>query len=180
VLNGKVLGSMPIQYLRPGLCTVEGEATDGSAISFFGSNDGFVYQMDKGPSFDGTAIAANLNLVYNSTKSPRVLKRYRKASVELTGDSYAEIAFGYDLGYRTAALEQPQDYTYENDLRSAYWDQMIWDNFIWDGSDISPSEVEVQGTAENMAIRISSVSALFQPFTVNNIIVHYTPRRGLR
>ena len=180
VLNGKVLGSMPIQYLRPALCTVEGEATDGSAISFFGSNDGFVYQMDKGPSFDGTAIAANLNLVYNSTKSPRVLKRYRKASVELTGDSYAEIAFGYDLGYRTAALEQPQDYTYENDLRSAYWDQMIWDNFIWDGSDISPSEVEVQGTAENMAIRISSVSALFQPFTVNNIIVHYTPRRGLR
>lgn len=180
VLNGKILGSMPIQYLRPALCTVEGEATNGSAISFFGSNDGFVYQMDKGPSFDGTPIAANLNLVYNSTKSPRVLKRYRKASVELTGDSYAEIAFGYDLGYRTTALEQPQDRTYENDLRSAYWDSMTWDNFVWDGSDISPSEVEVQGTAENMAIRISSVSALFQPFTVNNIVVHYTPRRGLR
>lgn len=180
VLNGKILGSMPIQYLRPALCTVEGEATNGSAISFFGSNDGFVYQMDKGPSFDGTPIAANLNLVYNSTKSPRVLKRYRKASVELTGDSYAEIAFGYDLGYRTTALEQPQDKTYENDLRSAYWDSMTWDNFVWDGSDISPSEVEVQGTAENMAIRISSVSALFQPFTVNNIVVHYTPRRGLR
>lgn len=180
VLNGKVLGSMPIQFLRPALCTTEGEDATGGAISFFGSNDGFVYQMDKGTSFDGTAIAANLNLVYNSTKSPRVLKRYRKASVELTGDSYAEIAFGYDLGYRTTAIEQPADVAYTNDLRSAFWDEMTWDNFVWDGSDISPSEVEVQGTAENMAIRISSVSALFQPFTVNNIIVHYTPRRGLR
>lgn len=180
VLNGKVLGSMPVQLTNPALCSVEGEATNGTAISFFGSNNGYVYQMDVGTSFDGTPIAANLNLVYNSTKSPRVLKRYRKASVELTGDSYAEIAFGYDLAYRSTALEQAADLTYQNDLRSAYWDSMIWDGFVWDGSDISPSEVEVQGTAENMAIRISSVSALFQPFTVNSIIVHYTPRRGLR
>lgn len=180
VLNGKVLGSMPVQLANPALCTVEGEATNGTAIAFFGSNNGYVYQMDVGTSFDGTPIAANLNLVYNSTKSPRVLKRYRKASVELTGDSYAEIAFGYDLAYRSTALEQAADLTYQNDLRSAYWDSMIWDNFVWDGSDISPSEVEVQGTAENMAIRISSVSALFQPFTVNSIVVHYTPRRGLR
>lgn len=180
VVNGKLLGSMPIQYIRPALCTTEGELSNGTAVSFFGSNDGFVYQMDRGTSFDGTAISANINLVYNSTKAPRVLKRYRKASVELTGDSYAEIAFGYDLGYRTTALDQAIDVAYSNDLRSAYWDEMIWDNFVWDGSDISPSEVEVQGTAENMAIRISSVSALFQPFTVNNIIVHYSPRRGLR
>jgi hypothetical protein len=57
---------------------------------------------------------------------------------------------------------------------------MNWDNFVWDGSDISPSEIEVQGTAENMAIRISSVSAIIEPFTVNTIIVHYTMRRGLR
>lgn len=180
MLNGRLLGSMPVQYAHPVLCTAEGELDDGTAGVFFGSDDGFVYQMDMGTSFDGKAIAANINLVYNSTKSPRILKRYRKASVEMTGDSYAEIAFGYDLAYRSTALTQPLDTTHSNDLRSAYWDQMTWDNFVWDGSDISPSEVGVEGTAENMAIRISSVSALFQPFTVNNIIVHYTPRRGLR
>lgn len=180
VNNGKLMGCMPIQYLRPALCTTEGELSDGTAVAYFGSNDGFVYQFDAGTSFDGVNIAANLNLVYNSIKSPRILKRYRKASVELTGDSYCEIAFGYDLAYRSAALTQALDAEYTNDLRSAYWDSMTWDNFVWDGSDISPSEIEVTGTAENIAIRISSVSALFQPFTVNNIILHYTPRRGLR
>jgi hypothetical protein len=108
------------------------------------------------------------------------LKRYRKASVEITGDSYAEIQFGYDLGYRKESITQPVDLSYQNDLRSSYWDEMIWDNFVWDGSDVSPSEIEVTGTAENMAIRISTVSDLFEPFTVNNIIVHYTQRRGLR
>jgi hypothetical protein len=180
ILNGKVLGSMPVQFQHNISCCIDSEAPNGGTVQFFGSTNGFVYQMDLGTSFDGDFIPANINLVYNSTKSPRILKRYRKASVELTGDSYAEIQFGYDLGYRSTALSQPEDATYRNDLRSSYWDEMIWDNFVWDGSDISPSEIEVTGTAENMAIRISSNSDLFQSFTVNNVIVHYTLRRGLR
>lgn len=180
ILNGKILGSMPVQFADAVLCTTEGELANGTPVAFFGSSDGFVYQIDAGTSFDGEPIPANVNLVYNSTRSPRVLKRYRKASVELTGDSYAEIAFGYDLAYRSTALAQSLDATYSNDLRSSYWDDMTWDNFVFDGADVSPSEIEVVGTAENMAIRISSVSALFQSFTVNNIIVHFTSRRGLR
>lgn len=180
IANGKLVGSMPIQFSNPVTCITEGEAPDGTEFSFFGSNNGFVYRLDAGTSFDGDPIPANINLVYNSTGAPRVLKRYRKASVEMTGDSYAQIAFGYDLAYRSTLMDQAQDATYDNDLRSSYWDNMTWDNFVWDGSDISPSEIEVTGTAENMAIRVSSVSAILQPFTVNNIIVHYTPRRGIR
>lgn len=180
ILNGKMLGAMPVQFPDPMNCAVEGEFPDGTATSFLGGANGFVYRLDAGTSFDGAVIPANFNLVYNSTNSPRILKRYRKASVEMTGDSYAEIAFAYDLAYRSLGMTQAEDATYSNDLRSSYWDDMTWDNFVWDGSDISPSEIEVQGTAENMAIRISSVSAILEPFTVNNIIVHYTTRRGLR
>ena len=179
-LNGKVLGSMPVEYADPITCCIDSEAPSGGTLQFFGSTNGFVYQMDMGTSFDGSPIPANVNLVYNSIKSPRLLKRYRKASVELTGDSYAEIQFGYDLGYRTIYITQPDDTSYTNDLRSSFWDNMTWDNFVWDGSDISPSEVDVTGTAENMAIRISSNSDLLEPFTVNNIIVHYSLRRGIR
>ena len=180
ILNGKVLGSMPVEFQHAVTCACEGEAPDGTATSFFGSTDGFIYRLDAGTSFDGAPIPANVNLVYNSTRSPRMLKRYRKASLELTGDSYAQIAFGYDLAYRSLYLAQPADTDYENDLRSTYWDEMSWDNFVWDGSDISPTEISVEGTAENMAIRLSSVSAILESFTVNNVILHYSMRRGLR
>jgi hypothetical protein len=180
ILNGRVLGSMPMQFQHNINCAIDSEAPTGGTVQFFGSTNGYVYQMDLGTSFDGEQIPANMNLVYNSIKSPRILKRYRKAAVELSGDSYAEIQFGYDLGYRSTAITQPEDASYQNDLRSSYWDEMVWDNFVWDGSDISPSEIEVTGTAENVAIRISSNSDLLQSFTVNNIIVHYTLRRGLR
>jgi hypothetical protein len=180
IVNGKLLGTMPVELLDPVICAVEGESSTGVAVQFFGSDNGMVYQLDAGTSFDGDPIAANFNLVYNSTKSPRVFKRYRHASVEMTGDFYAEIQFGYDLGYRTQYLTQPLDETYAVDLRSTYWDDMIWDNFVWDGSDVTPSEIGITGTAENMSIRISSFSDILQPFTVNSVIVHYTLRRGLR
>lgn len=180
MVNGKLLGSMPVEFADPALVCVEGEDSNGNAVSFFGSDNGFVYELDKGTSFDGDAISASVNLVYNSMKSPRILKRFRRASVELAGNYYAEIQFGYDLGYRRSEIPQPADASYEADLRSSYWDSMIWDNFVWDGSDVTPSEIEVSGTAENIAIRVSCSSDLFEPFTVNTIIVHYTMRRGLR
>lgn len=180
VVNGKLLGSMPIQFAEPVLCCFEGEDSNGRPVAFFGSNNGYVYQMDVGTSFDGEAIPASINLIYNSIKSPRILKRFRKASVELAGDYWAEIQFGYDLGYRNNQVPQGFDATYDVDMRSSYWDSMIWDNFVWDGSDITPTEVEIEGVAENIGIRISSNSDTVQPFTVNTIIVHYTLRRGIR
>ena len=180
MVNGKLLGTMPVQYANVVKCCVEGEDANGNAVSFFGSDNGFVYQLDAGTSFDGEPISASFNLVYNSMKSPRILKRYRRASVEFAGEYFAQIQFGYDLGYRRQEIPQPADASYDADLRSSYWDSMIWDNFVWDGSDVAPSEIEVSGTAENISVRISSVSDLFEPFTVNTIILHYTMRRGLR
>jgi len=180
VVNGKLMGSMPVEFSDPVICCDEGEDANGNAVSFFGSSNGFVYQLDRGTSFDGEAIPASFNLVYDSVKSPRILKRFRRASVEIVGDYYSEIQFGYDLGYRRAEIPQPLEATYPADLRSSYWDSMIWDNFVWDGSDINPSEIEVSGTAENIAVRISCSSSLFEPFTVNTIILHYTMRRGIR
>lgn len=180
IANGKVLGSMPVQFNCAVTCSVDGETPDGAETSFFGGDDGFVYRLDVGTSFDGAPIPANLNLVFNASGSPRVLKRYRKASVEMTGDSYAEVSFGYDLAYASNRVGQAVDAVYDADLRSSYWDEMTWDNFVFDGVGVSPTEVDLQGTGENLSIRLSSVSAILEPFTVNSILIHYSMRRGLR
>jgi hypothetical protein len=180
IANGKLLGSMPVQFDHKVTCCVEGETPDGSTTAFFGAENGFVYRLDAGTSFDGNPIASNLSLVFNSIRSPRVRKRYRKASIELTGDSYAQLQVAYDLGYRSPEIDQNTIGSYDTDLRNSYWDSMTWDNFVFDGNELSPSEIEVDGTAENIAISVSSVSDLFKPFTVNSILIHYSLRRGLR
>lgn len=178
--NGKLLGSMPVQFPNPVTCIVEGEKPDGTETSFFGSTNGYVYRLDAGTSFDGQEIAANILLTYNHTGSPRVLKRYRKGSLEISGTGYAEFTFAYELGYSTPLISQPSGVNYESALIASYWDAVNWDAFVWDGRTLAPSEVEVNGTAENIAVRISSISDIYPSFTVNSVILHYTMRRGLR
>jgi hypothetical protein len=178
--NGKMMGAMPVQFPNPVTCMSEGQKPDGSETSFFGSTDGYVYRLDAGTSFDGDEISANMVLVFNAIGSPRMLKRFRKGSLEITGTSYAEFAFSYDLGYGSTEYEQPIQRTYESNLISSFWDSAIWDAFVWDGRTLAPSEVEVEGTAENIAVRVASISSIYQSFTVNSVILHYSMRRGIR
>jgi len=180
ISNNQLLGAMPVQFPNAVTVACEGESPDGAETSFFGSTNGYVYRLDAGTSFDGAEISANLVLVFNAIKSPRILKRYRKGSLEITGTSYAEFTVSYDLGYSTTDLGQNTGSSYSSNLVASFWDQVSWDNFVWDGRTLAPSEVEVVGTAENIAVRIASISDIYAPFTVNSTILHYSMRRGLR
>lgn len=178
--NGSFMGAMPIQFLNPVTCMSEGQRPDGAETSFFGSTNGYVYRLDAGTSFDGSEIAANMTLVFNAIGSPRLLKRFRKASLEITGTSYADFYFNYDLAYATTDIGQATQTLYSSSLVASYWDTSYWDFFVWDGRTLAPSEVEVNGTGENIALKIASNSPYFQQFTINSAILHYTPRRGIR
>jgi len=178
--NGSFMGAMPVRFPNAVACMCEGQRADGAETSFFGSTNGYVYRLDAGTSFDGAEITANMALVFNAIGSPRLLKRFRKASLELTGTSYADFYFNYDLSYATTEISQSEQNLYANNLVSSLWDTSSWDFFVWDDRTLAPSEVEVNGTAENIALKIASNSPYFQPFTINSAILHYTPRRGLR
>jgi hypothetical protein len=180
VVNGQYFGAMPVQFPNPVFCWCEGERADRTEQAFFGSTNGFVYRMDAGTSFDGENIEYSLLLNYNSVKSPRVRKRFRRASIEMTGTSYAQFSFGYELGYGLPDNEQPNNYAYESRFSPAYWDSFVWDAFTWDGKVLAPTEVEMTGTAENVAIRIFGASDYIGEFTINSVILHYSMRRGLR
>lgn len=178
--NGALLGSMPVYYPNPVKCWTEGESSGGAEVSFFGSDNGYVYQMETGPDFDGVAIPAYVRLNFNAEGNARVLKRYRRASLEITGSGYAGFDFGFLLGYESTDIGQPGQVAYSVPFSGAFWDSFTWDAFIWDGRTLAPSEVDCNGTAENIAVVVNSQSRLNQPFTINSVTLHYSPRRGIR
>lgn len=181
VVNGKMLGAMPVMFPDPVNCWCEGEAPVGSGeVSFFGSTNGYVYRMDVGPDFDSAAVGASIKLNFNPQGSSRVLKRYRRASLEITGSGYATFSFGYSLGYDSTDIDQATTSAYAVGFSAVNWDAFTWDNFVWDGRTLAPSEVDCNGTAENIAVLVASSSRYTQPYTVNSVVLHYTPRRGIR
>ncbi|CAB4158570.1 hypothetical protein UFOVP713_10 [uncultured Caudovirales phage] len=180
IANGQMLGAMPVSFPNSVFCATEAQTSAGEETSFFGSTNGFVYALDAGTSFDGESINSRLELNYNSENMPRILKRYRRGSFELTGNGYCEFQFAYDLGYSSLYIGQTADVPYENSFSSSFWDSVFWDAFVWDGRTLAPTDVEIRGTGQNILLKISSDADYFQPFTINSVILHYTARRGLR
>jgi len=178
--GGKLIGAMPIQMPHIFNVACEGEDGNGLQVIFVGATNGYVYQVDAGTSFDGENIGATLPLVFNAIGSPRILKRYRKAALEVTGSGYAEFSFSYTLGYNVTTIGQPGFSDHVLPLTASFWDQFVWDQFVWDGINLAPEECELDGTAENIACIIASDSDLYESFTINSIVIHYTPRRGMR
>jgi hypothetical protein len=180
IVNGKAMGSMPVQLLDQMNCWCEGIQSASTESAFAGGALGYVYSMDVGTSFDGGAINASFTLNYNSEGMSRVLKRYRRASLEVAGLGYAAFSFGYSLAYGSTNVDQSASTIYTVPFSPANWDTFVWDAFVWDGQTLVPNEAECIGTGENIAVTVSTNSNLNVPFTINSITLHYTPRRGIR
>lgn len=182
VVNGQYLGGIPVFFPVAMNVIHESEMSSGDEVIFAGGATGYVYQMERGTSFDGSAISAFFTLNYNAKGNSRVLKRYRKASAEVQGGSFASFDFGYSLGYGAQAYDDQVSRSYDSNFTTSGWDSGVtWDSGIaWDGRTIMPSEINLTGTAENIAVTIASSNNYSGQFTINSLAIHYTPRRGLR
>lgn len=181
IANGKVVGCMPMQYAHLPRCVCSGETPDGAETMFFGAEDGYVYRLDAGTSFDGAAIDYLLDRVPAHQGAPRQVKRYRRSTFEVQGDSYATFKVSYSFAYGSSErAQQDSDTTAAILLQSAQWDEFTWDEFVWDGNSLLPAEVPIDGSGENIVTRIFGSSAVFEPFTISSEIITYSARRRLR
>ena len=184
VVDGKFTGAMPVWFpILGGVYNAwSGVGPDGNEVVYLCGGDGMLYQAEKGTSFDGASIPSMLTLVYSSIKTPRILKRYRKAGVEMVGTSYVPLSFYYSFGYGRPEYQMPLPEAYGVPLSAATWDTVgvQWDGFTWDANTNGVVECEMNGTAENVALTFASNVAFADAFTLNSVTIHFTPRRGLR
>lgn len=179
-VGGKLQGMTAMSMPDAVTCVSSLEGASGQEEIYFGSSDGFVYQMEIGRSFDGDAIAWNADLTFNHFNGPRQLKQFRKAVLEVSGDGYSEFSFSTSLAYGSTEYGTSATSSVLASLQSSAWDTFVWDHFQWDGRSLSPGEADMTGTAENVSMLFSGSSDAYLPFTLQSAIIHYTPRRLLR
>jgi hypothetical protein len=182
LVNGQLVGAMPVTFVNPLASVWNAETVSGEERTYAGAaSGGFVYELDRGSSFDGANIDATMTLAWNAQKSPRLLKTYRRGSMELSSNFYAAFSIAYRLGYGRDDYSQPSQRNYVANFSGApLWDGVSWDNFTWDGNLLSPSEIDLSGNGENIEITISSTTDYLYPYTLNSFITLFTPRRGMR
>lgn len=181
IVNGRLIGAMPMQFQHGFRCVWNAEDGSGTEETFAGGNDGHVYLLDSGASFDGAPISHFLIFTPNFMKSPSTNKIFRNGYLEINAAHYAEFEVGYALRYDSASVFQPVSTLFDNSGRIVQtWDAFIWDNFIWDGVTQGPMEIEIKGKSEVIQMVINGSSDYVQAFRLSSLHTHYSLLRRTR
>lgn len=124
-----------------------------------------------------------MRLSFDSERSPRIRKRWRRVVVECRVPQYTSLNFTYSLDYGDFTL--PVAPTSISDVvqtklqpgGGGFWDQFTWDNWSWDNSIISPPSFDLTGTSKNISMLVYTLDRVSDPFTLQSITLHYSPRR---
>lgn len=146
---------------------------------FFGASNGYVYQMDKGTSHDGTAFPSHLYIPFNFFKSPRHHKRFFKVIYEINTENSSSISFSFkpEYNYMNSNIPAAVDSSISYSEGNLVWDVGEWDVYAWagaDSDDYEQPEAYIDGLASEMAIIIFGNSATQASYTLNGVFVEYS------
>lgn len=177
----KVSGLMPLNYGKVVRCMCTAELSTGQEVTYFGSDDGYVYQDNMGTSFDGQPIEAWCRLAFNNIGSPQQRKRIRRAVLEVVVTSYSQVNITYDLGYGSMYV-QPSAVQADQQLvgGGGYWDKINWDSFTWDVQSVLNPSLSLDGTEKNVSLIFYSNRAQDQSHTLQGVTFIYSVRRTER
>lgn len=172
-----LLGITQLQYPVSPACFASCEDGTGADVVFFGAVDGYVYQADRGSSFDGQAIEAYLRMPFNNVGGPRIRKRFRKAVLEMAATGYANIRFQPEFSYGDPDVGTHRLQTGEVTGGGGYWDVSTWDTFFYDAQLVSSPAFSIEGTGLNMALLFYTSSTVDLGHVLQGMQIHFSPKR---
>lgn len=142
--------------------------------AFIAAENGYVYEIDKGRSFDGANVAHFLRVCYFDAGSPDTFKRWRRLQVDLQPEGLATLAISvdYDFGNRAGQSNQPLDFV----GNGGFWDISNWDQFVWDAARYSQAVMKVEGEGYNIGMFFAGNSNNEPPMTLYSAALQYSPR----
>jgi len=147
---------------------------------YFGSDNGYVYQINSGFTFDGVAISAYFILPHFHAKSLRYKKRWRKAIIEAETDSGGAVLFGFKPDFQMySAIPESSSSSISRSISGGIWDRSNWDEFYW-STDLSIQsrylEIRINGVSPGISGQIFSKDTNDESHTVISMIYQYDMR----
>ena len=159
-------------------CSVEDTA--GLEVLLCAGTDGYVYQMDSGTSFDGTAIEAYLRLPFGHFGSPQQIKAFFKAVLEMSAPGAVSLEFTVEYDYGNSDNPRGITLTLDVDAGGGYWGLSTWSAFVWGAQAVGTAEGYLDGSGTNIGMFIRSSSIYESPHTINGVNLHYAMRGRAR
>lgn len=181
-VNNKLAGATRIAFDDVVRCVVSTEDDNGDEIILFGSDDGYIYQMETGNSFDGVAMEAYMRLAYNHMGNPRNRKRFRRANLDMYAQGSVTVQVKPDFKFESTGIVPPPDYT---DIVTAGIGAALGDSdellgtVLLGGSVIIEGGVDMPGHGGYVSLFFYS-NAIEAAWEIDGITYDYIPGRGRR
>ena len=160
-------------------CICSSEDSSGNEIILFGSDDGYVYEMEKGTSFDGSAVTAFIRLAFNHIGSPAHNKRFHKATLELDANPNSELQLTAEFDYANPNQPAAPEQSFTVQGGGGFWDEAIWEDFYWDAAAEGTAQARIQGKGANVSLAIRSEETHIEPHVLHGLTLHHS-MRGLK
>ena len=146
-----------------------------------GSEDGYVYRLDRGNSFDGVPFDYYLVTPFNHFGDATREDRFHKIVLEMIAPNYTEIGitamFDYGDGEKPTASGE-FFVVYGN---GGIFNAVTWNNFVWSSSAEGRAEAAIDGIGRNAAFVIAGTTEIEQDSHVlQAYIVYRSPRKFKR
>lgn len=142
--------------------------------AFLAAENGYVYEVDKGRSFDGANIAHFLRVCYFDAGSPDQIKRWRRLQVDLQPEGLASLSISVDFNFGNLAGQsnEPLDLV----GNGGFWDISNWDQFVWNAPRYSQAQMKVEGEGYNIGMFFAGNSNNENSVTLYSASLQYSPR----
>jgi hypothetical protein len=171
--------AMPFKLPIDVLCSCAGEIDAGLGERIFvGCQDGYVYELNAGTSFDGEPIPTYIRLPFNSMGTALQDKAYKKSTLELDAPDPVTFGVKFDIDYgkgigggevAVAALAGTALITTE-----------LYDSIIWSTPVQSRLEHHIAGLGPNIAVTYITEHDDKRPHTLAAQSFNFSPRKMRR
>lgn len=151
------------------------EDSTGLERSFFGSDDGYIYESEVGESFDGAVIDHHLRFAFAHCRSPRQEKRFHKVTLQIDGPDDPGLTYApeYDYGGPNIPASQAASSVTTD---GGIWGVDFWGDFVWDGALVGESEAYIQGVGINISMLIQGSTNFERTHTIQGVTYNYSMR----
>lgn len=157
---------------------VSAEDSGGSELILFGSTDGYIYKMESGNSFGGTAIDAYMRLNFYNYKRPLVTKRFRRVTLDIKGYTTSS---GIKVACDAILSDSVAELSTRADISAAVTGSLLGtgalNSFILSSSYLNHGEAEINTHGTYMSLIISSSTTTPDPWQIDGVVVTYSERK---
>ena len=169
--NNAFLGYFPFNLGR----VVSFASANEQRIFFVSSGSGFVYHLGIGTSNDGQSREAYLQTSYAFQGEPQRKKRYRRATISLNAFLAFSLNVAFSFGKGNATIRN-SSFSASALGGGGRWDIDNWDEIIWDGQDVPEVFSDIDGVGTDVSMVLYSDSAEIPTFTIEDMVIEYSPR----